>query len=271
MLLKIAVYGICKNEEKHIAEFFETVKEATSVHIFDTGSTDNTWQKLHDERDRRRGMQLCNIYINRIHVDPFRFDVARNAALALVPADVDVCVSLDLDERLEPGWRAGIERAWEAYPDTTKLGVRYQKTGMQEFIHNSRVHKRNGYYWKDPCHEAIYPWMSDDNVVIAKGVKIIHNPDIAKPRDRLNLLAAGIMEEPWNRRRMFYYGRELVLAGESEKALGWLYKYLQLWVESGEEPWMEVEQAQAYARLAQGVITEQSAAAQTTSQSASEV
>lgn len=264
MPLKIAVYGICKNELHNVGPFLENTKDADCVVICDTGSTDNTpW--------RVSGFEDARITLHHIHVEPFRFDVARNAALALVPADVDVCVSLDLDERLEPDWRAGIERAWAAYPDTTKLGVRYQKDGMQEFIHNSRVHKRNGYYWKDPCHEAIYPWMSDDNVVVSKSVKIVHHPDLQKPRDRLNLLTAGIMEEPWNRRRMFYYGRELVLVGENEKALGWLYKYLQLWIESGEEPWMEVEQAQAYVRLAQGVLTEQSVAALKTSQSASEV
>src|ERR1019366_1747180 len=244
--MKIAVYAICKNEKHNIKAWLENVHAADCVVLCDTGSTDNTV-----------GLAKYLTYaVHEIHVEPFRFDVARNAALAMVPADIDVCVSLDLDERLEPGWREGIEGAWAAYPDTTKLGVRYQKDGMQEFIHNSRVHKRIGYYWKDPCHEYLAPWLSDDNVVVAKGVKISHHPDLAKPRDRINLLAAGIVEEPWNRRRMFYYGRELVITGNPEVGLGWLTKYMELWASSGETKWMEVEQAVAYIRLAEGVIKE---------------
>jgi len=36
-------------------------------------------------------------------VHPWRFDVARNAALALVPDNV--CISPDLDDVLPEGWR----------------------------------------------------------------------------------------------------------------------------------------------------------------------
>ena len=242
--MKIAVYAICKNEKTNCFAWYDSVKEADRIIVADTGSMDG-----------------CERWAtHKIHVEPFRFDVARNAALALVPPDVDVCVSLDLDERLEPGWRGGIERVWAQYPDTTRLGVRYQTAGLQEFVHNSRVHTRNGWYWRDPCHEAIYPWIIDDNVVVAGGVKINHAPDRLKPRDRLNLLAAGIHEEPWNRRRMFYYGRELVLVGENEKAVGWLNKYLDLWAKSGEKPWWESEQAEAYLTLALGCIKEKASA-----------
>ena len=44
---------------------------------------------------------------------PWRFDQARNAALALVPDDVDICVSLDLDELIMPGWRRVLEGLWK--------------------------------------------------------------------------------------------------------------------------------------------------------------
>ena len=49
--------------------------------------------------------------------------VARNLSLELVPADADVCLSIDLDEVLVPGWRAIVERAWT--PGTTHLTYRY--------------------------------------------------------------------------------------------------------------------------------------------------
>ena len=40
--MKIAVYAIAKNEEKHLARWQEVCKEADHVVLLDTGSTDNT-------------------------------------------------------------------------------------------------------------------------------------------------------------------------------------------------------------------------------------
>ena len=43
---KVAVYAICKNEEKFVKRWYESVKEADGVFVLDTGSTDNTAEKL---------------------------------------------------------------------------------------------------------------------------------------------------------------------------------------------------------------------------------
>ena len=45
-------------------------------------------------------------------ITPWRFDVARNRSLDLVPADADLCVCTDLDEVFQPGWREKVEEAW---------------------------------------------------------------------------------------------------------------------------------------------------------------
>ncbi len=55
--------------------------------IADTGSTDKTVEIA----------KSLGIIVHQINVKPFRFDDARNAALALVPDDVDVCLSLDME------------------------------------------------------------------------------------------------------------------------------------------------------------------------------
>ena len=44
--MKICVYAICKNEEKFVDRWIKNVKEADEVYVLDTGSTDNTVQKL---------------------------------------------------------------------------------------------------------------------------------------------------------------------------------------------------------------------------------
>ena len=96
--MKVAVYTICKNEEKHVERWYDSCKEADYVLLADTGSTDRTVAIARD----------LGINIYEISVVPFRFDDARNASLALLPADVDYCIALDMDETLTPGWRQAL-------------------------------------------------------------------------------------------------------------------------------------------------------------------
>ena len=39
---KVCVYAICKNEEKFVQRWVESMKEADEIYVLDTGSTDNT-------------------------------------------------------------------------------------------------------------------------------------------------------------------------------------------------------------------------------------
>ena len=39
---KVCVYAICKNEEKFINRWVESMKEADEIYVLDTGSTDNS-------------------------------------------------------------------------------------------------------------------------------------------------------------------------------------------------------------------------------------
>ena len=90
MTMKVAAYAIALNEEKHAQRWADTTKDADFRLVCDTGSTDKTVEIL-----RSNG-----ITVYEISVKPWRFDVARNTAQSLLPADIDVCLSLDLDETL---------------------------------------------------------------------------------------------------------------------------------------------------------------------------
>ena len=92
--LKVCAYSVCKNEEKFVDRWVDSMREADIMIVTDTGSTDNTVEKL-----RQRGVI---VYIDVIK--PWRFDKARNSCLKNIPEDVDICVSTDLDEVLN---RAG--------------------------------------------------------------------------------------------------------------------------------------------------------------------
>ena len=89
---KIAVYTIALNEEQFVDTWFNSVKEADYWLVADTGSTDLTVARL-----RYMGVK-CEV----IHVRPWRFDLARNIALSLIPADIDICISMDIHGQQDP-------------------------------------------------------------------------------------------------------------------------------------------------------------------------
>jgi len=214
--LRICVYAISKNEEQFIERFCESAKDADVVMIADTGSTDNTVQAARD-----RGA-----HVEHIAIKPWRFDDARNAALALIPADVDVCVSLDLDEELQPGWRAEIERVWT--PGTTRLRYKFD-WGAGIAFYYEKIHARSGYRWVHPCHEYPVPYLINERYAQTDMLLVVHKPDPTKSRGQyLDLLEMSVKEDPVDPRNAFYYARELSFHGLWEKAIAECNRYLAL-------------------------------------------
>ncbi len=215
--MKIAVYAISKNEEAFIQRCIESAKDADYFVLADTGSTDQTVRLARE----------AGATVHEITVSPWRFDHARNAALALVPSDADVCVALDVDEVMEDGWRAEVERAWE--PDTTRLRYLFDWGHGIRFM-SEKVHTRRGYYWKFPCHENL---VADARIVekyaATDKLLITHHADPAKSRSQyLDLLRVGAEEFPTDPRTAFYYGRELFFHGSPKDAIQELSRYLEL-------------------------------------------
>lgn len=215
--MKIAVYAIAKNEEQFVKRFVHSAKEADYILIADTGSSDNTI-----ELAKSLGIQVVSICVS-----PWRFDKARDTALCLLPADIDVCVSLDLDEVLEPGWRQEIERLWK--PNTTRMRYGYD-WGQGIKFQYEKIHARHGYWWHHPCHE--YPRMDprgQEVYVETEKLLVRHLPDLTKSRAQyMGLLEVAIKEDPQCPRNAFYYARELVFNQRWNEAQGALKRYLEL-------------------------------------------
>jgi len=215
--MKIAVYAISKNEEQFVKRFCNSAKDADMILIADTGSTDNTVALA-----KKHG---ATVY--QIGIKPWRFDKARDAALALIPADYDVCISLDLDEELQEGWRDEIERVWQA--DTTRLRYKFD-WGVGIVFYYEKIHHRHGYHWHHPCHE--YPvadkriqevWAQTDKLLV------VHKPDPTKSRGQyLDLLKLAVDEDPRCPRNAFYYARELTFYRKWLEAVVALNKYLEM-------------------------------------------
>lgn len=215
--LKICVYAISKNEEKFVKSFCESAADADLVLIADTGSTDNTVQAA----------QACGATVHEICITPWRFDHARNAALALIPRDFDVCVSLDMDEVLEPGWREEIERVWT--PQATRMRYMFDWSNGLKF-NAEKIHARHGYFWHHPCHEYIKLDVRVEEVFVGtEKLLVSHHPDPEKSRGQyLDLLELSVKEDPYCPRNAFYYARELFFYGQLDKAIERLKAYLDM-------------------------------------------
>lgn len=215
--MKIAVYAIAKNEEQFVERFMASVKGADYVVVADTGSTDDTIGKL----------ACWGARVYPIHISPWRFDLARNACLALVPPDADVCISLDLDEVLTDGWREEVERLFR--DGVTRLRYLFDY-GQGIIFHHEKIHARHGYRWHHACHERPEPY-GDAPEIWAQSDRMLsmHFPDPAKSRGHyLPLLAMSIKEDPNCPRNAFYYARELYFNQMYEPAIAELARYLAL-------------------------------------------
>jgi hypothetical protein len=215
-LVRICVYAISKNEELFVERCIRSAADADLFVLCDTGSTDRTVELARD----------AGATVYDITVRPWRFDHARNIAMGLIPSDVDVCISLDVDEVLEPGWRQHIEQHWR--PNTTSMRVLFDWGGG--VFGQTRIHSRHGWMWRHPCHEALYldsrvaGSPTDLNVLLLR-----HLPDPTKSRAQyLDLLRAGATEDPFCSRNSFYYARELTYHRLWAEAATELERYLAL-------------------------------------------
>lgn len=219
--MKIAVYAIAKNEQSFVDRWVASAADADYIVLLDTGSTDET-AILADTLG-------CIVGVQRY--DPWRFDKARNDSLALVPDDADICIALDLDEVLVPGWREHIEAA---YADGVNR-VRYQYTWSWNgnrpglIYGGDKIHSRHEYFWKHPVHEVLKPKDGVEERQGWYGLEIHHHPDAAKSRGHyLPLLELAVTEDPEDDRNAYYYARELYFAGRASEAVEEFKRHLSL-------------------------------------------
>ena len=201
---KVSVYAICKNEEKFVDRWYNSMKEADEIYVLDTGSEDDTVKKLKEKK--------INVFESKIV--PWRFDVARNKSLELVSDDTDICVCTDLDEVFEIGWRSKLEKYWEN--DSTRGFYNYnwsfdKNNNPEVNFYIEKIHCRHDYKWTHP------------------EINLNHYPDNTKRRSSyLPLLELSVSECPNDDRNMHYLGREYMYYGMWDKCIETLKKHLEL-------------------------------------------
>ena len=219
--MKICVYAISKNEEKFVKRWTESMKEADEIYVLDTGSTDKTVDLLKEN----------DVHVVKKEINPWRFDVARNESLQLLPKDTDICVCTDLDEVFQKGWREELEKVWQK--NTTRIKYTYnwkldENNNPLVSFYTEKIHKLSGYKWKNPVHE-ILEYNGNENVLIIDSIILNHYPDETKSRKSyLSLLELSVKEDPNNDRNTHYLGREYMYHGYWKKCIKTLKKHLKL-------------------------------------------
>lgn len=220
---KVIVYAITKNEEKFVDRWMDSMSEADEIIVTDTGSADGTVARL-----RERG---AVVYVETFN--PWRFDAARNASLAHVPEDADICVCTDLDEVFTPGWRDILERGWREDVNMANYLFNW-KLNPDGTPHTQltyfKIHRRNDYEWACPVHEYLrYIGTLPERKVFIDGLVLNHYPDDQKSRSSyLPLLEMAVAEDPAGDRMSYYLGREYMYAGRWEDCIKELKRYLML-------------------------------------------
>jgi glycosyltransferase involved in cell wall biosynthesis len=218
--MKIAVYTIALNEEQFVEPWFNSAKDADYLLIADTGSTDATVEKA----------KALGINVISVSIKPWRFDDARNASLASIPKDIDICIALDMDEVLIPGWRKELEKIKD---ETTRPRYKYvwswNPDGTEGLVYGGdKIHRRVGYRWKHPVHEVLSSYLIPE-VQEWTGLTIHHHPDSTKSRSQyFPLLEMAVAEDPHDDRNSHYLGREYFFYGMCDKAKNELVRHLGL-------------------------------------------
>lgn len=146
MDIKVCVYTVCKDEEQHVIDWYNTVKDANAIVVLDTGSTDSTWDKLMECGD--------NMYIDKFNYEgDFNFASAKDHSLKLakdicnsIDADATwIFVTVDLDEFLCKYSIQQIKKQWRHGFDTMKLRC-YDGTHHKDVEY--KIHSNGNWMWQ---------------------------------------------------------------------------------------------------------------------------
>lgn len=224
---KICIYAICKNEMKFVDRWLDSMAEADSIAVLDTGSTDGTYEYLLQQKEK-----YPQLIVAQKEIAPWRFDVARNESLKLVPKDCNILFSTDLDEILESGWAQPLREQWIEGFHERGLYL-YTWSHLEDgspgrIITYDKIHSRN-WLWKAPVHEYLfnintlsedYSSMNIVNFINDDLIHLHHYADNTKSRSNyLPLLELRAQEFPNDYYGLIYLGREYMFCNNFNKAI----------------------------------------------------
>ena len=223
---KICIYAISKNESPNVEQWYESVKAADHIIVLDTGSTDDTVEK----------MRALGIEVHEKQYNLFRFDVARNDCLDLIPDEYNIRVSIDLDERFElSNWADVLRENWDENNPRVMYNYVWKHTeeGVPEL--QFRIHKIHGIdpnlRWEGAVHEHLMNMATHSRdftnfIDLSDKITVHHYMRSDKDRDfYLQLAALRTEENPDDYYSFILRGNEERVKGDIFIALG-CYQYV---------------------------------------------
>ena len=238
--MKICVFSMAKNEEGFARRWAEHAAEADYMTVLDTGSEDGTADILRE----------CGVLVGvrkftpwstldeyrRLlaeGADPWRWDVARNASMALIPPDTDICVRVDMDEYFTPGWRKSLEEAWSAATSRARYWYAwsFNDDGSEGTVfYADHIFAYGKYKYVYANHEVPrFLGPGTEKIVTLQGCRLNHTPVWKASRStNLPLLQLAVSEDETNARNVHYLGREYMYAGMYDQAIEMLKKHVNM-------------------------------------------
>jgi GT2 family glycosyltransferase len=147
-------------------------------------------------------------------LSPWRADIAWNAALALVPAEVDVCLPLHVGETLAKGWRDAIEEAWTVRATRMEHRVLEHVHGAAPWsVKEARPHAREGYHWVGAAVARLAPVSGLAEHVVESADVLLERRRGAAEQPGLALLELAAAERPHDPAPLLDLARALADAG----------------------------------------------------------
>jgi len=214
---KFAAYAIAKNEEKNVPRFIDAINACNlPIYVLDTGSKDKTVSLL----------KRASAFVTEQKIEPWRYDVARNAALALVPDDVTHCIRLDLDEEIQ---KDVYDELFGKALNLTRVNHLFQLDASipESISYHSCVHSRHDYEWRYAAHELFLPKEGIvEKSIMLDSVLIKHYPPKNRTHTYSKILQAAYDSGEHDDRTTFMLGRDLYFEASYQKALIYLNEYI---------------------------------------------
>ena len=184
-MMKTAAYTICKNENQFVEKWFHYSKNFTYRVLLDTGSTDGTFEKLKNLQKTDK-----NLILEQKIFDPWRFDVARNYNLNMIPDDVEWCLSPDLDEYFSINTLNKVNEIIKSNPKVTNIScdrldlyTNTVRVGPPKYLPSNKIHRRHDYVWIQPVYEHLWFKYHENFIeheIYCEDIYLIHDQDFKK-------------------------------------------------------------------------------------------
>lgn len=213
--IKICCYAIAASEpEAFIDRWLESMKGADYITVLVTKENDPNYSYFLSKKK-----DYPQLIVEQKTIKPWRFDVARNESMKLIPEDSDVLVCTDIDETLDERFWDDLRKCVFEHPNFERIFYRYawshdDKGNPKWVFWYDKITQPKGWRWDYPVHEALKcdreKYRYEGQYYLNKDIVYLHHyPDQTKSRGSyLGLLEKRAEEYPDDLYGLFYLARE---------------------------------------------------------------